>query len=222
MTRLSVGFADYDDADGDLDFVDGVAVVNTAVCERNTAYDRLSQDNIEKSEGWGLYPFWTQTGYGGGIPMAPGGVPVTTGRMGLDMMTYYLAKGEVLDRDRLVEGAQAADPVPILTSIEDWAIAVRSGVVSPIGQDRGGLRTLTEFPIVVSEQAGPLGEGGEVADVKMGVPGDARTKVEFVEALPHRPIDPNHAHLMVVTFYESTPVGFLGVGGYRGRDGGGL
>ena len=205
--EIICGFAEYDDPDGDEEYTDGPAVVNTATCEPNEALNLLVPEDIADSKGRGLYPFWTETRYEVGDPALPlDGVLGIQGRMGLDMMTYYLAQSGVLDRERMVDGDMSADARAILTRIEDWAIAVRAGVVSPLGQDRVGKRRLTDFPIMILEQNGPLGESGELGDVKMGVPADSNFRDEFVQALPDRPIDPNHAHLMVVTFYQSAPV----------------
>ena len=197
FNELDCGFAEFDDPDGDAVYTDGVATVNTAICVPSPALAPLSSGDIHDFKGPGLYPFWSQTG------LAVDGVPGIRSRMGLDMMTYYLAEKKVFDRDRMVEGVVAPD---VLTRVQNWAIAVRAGVASPVGQDLLGERTLIDFPIMILEQDGPLGSGGELSDVKMGVPGDSATRSDFIDALPHRPIDPNHAHMMVVTFYQSAPV----------------
>ena len=212
--EIICGYSEFGDAGEDENNLEASAAVNTAGCEPNETLETLIQGEIDNSKGRGMYPFWTQDPYlaggvGGAPPQPLDGVPGIQGRMGLDMMTYYLAKNKVLDRSRFVPGALEGDNPPeegVLIAIEDWAIAVRAGVAAPEGQDRVRKRGLTDFPIKVLEQSGPLGEGGELGEVKIGVPADPRMRNRFIEAIPNRPIDPNHAHLMVITFYQSAPV----------------
>ena len=206
---IDCGFAEFKKGDNDQSRTDGVAIVNTATCVPNDTLRHLDAGAIDKFVGYGLYPFWTKDVLTEGasfdpvvVPETGVPVPVVQGRMGLDLMTYFLAKNQVVDRDSVADGADEA----VLGRIENWAIAVRAGVASPLGQDKLGERDLSHFPIVILEQAGALGEGGELNEVRFGVPEDRVYRREFMDAVPVRPIDPNHAHLMVATFYQSAPI----------------
>lgn len=225
---MRCGFMDFDDRDQDGDYLDQLPVVNTAACldgdfeggDVNPVKDIGDKvDQVKGFTGRGLYPFWTA---GASIPLGDAsGLFGSSGRglgvnqMGLDAMSWYLARMGAEDRENIGdrwlgdgddEKFTPGEIMALLAVIEHWPVLVRSGVVSAEDQDSSDERKLNDFNFTIREQGGGVAGVGELGEVRLGVPVDPAIREEFFDSIPNRPMDPNHGHLMVMTFYESMPV----------------
>ncbi len=198
FSDIDCGFLDPRDIDADSDFLEGPVALNSALCSKEPLItDHVDVDRIKVSDGPGFYPFITVNGLSHmestGVPAAiSAGTAQPT--LGLDFMAQYMAQKGYDDR--------SDDSV-----MEYWAVPVRAGTAAASDwNDASRARKLDEFGFTVRESQRVVNEGGELSDSRLGLPSFEPSRAAVEARWPMGDLNPNHAHLMVVTFYESLPV----------------
>ena len=90
----------------------------------------------------------------------------------------------------------------------DWNMLARLGVASASDVDGEGGRKLSRFSFEINESSVT---GDEISDLagdsqqqeRLGIPKSHEGMKAAVDGMPARRLDPNRAHLLVITFYES-------------------
>ena len=203
FTDVDCGFLDPQDIDDDEDFVEGPAVLNSALCTNDEPITNLVDiENIKLGNSRGFYPFISSSPLGHPVSDPDPLIPYTlqaidangaNPRLGLDFMAQYMAQNGYDDRsDNSI--------------MQYWAIPVRVGTAAASDwDDASRVRNLDEFAFTVRESQRIVNEGGELPDSRLGLPSYKPSRDAVEARWPMREMNPNHAHLMVVTFYESLP-----------------